>query len=57
MKRVAARGTQVRFLGPGAEDLEAIGVNLMDPTRRLRVLDTSLRTSGQALRAGRLGVA
>lgn len=57
VKRVAARGTQVRFLGPGAEDLEAIGVNLMDPTRRLQVLDTSLRTSGQALRAGRVGVA
>ena len=52
VKRVAARGAKVHFLGPTAEDLEVIGVNLMDPTRRLDVLETSLRTSARALAAG-----
>ncbi|MDQ1747543.1 MAG: hypothetical protein QOD07_1806 [Frankiaceae bacterium] len=50
--KVRRHGTAVTILGPGREDLEAIGVNLMDPRRRLRVLDTSLRTSAAALRAG-----
>jgi len=53
MKKVAAAGTTVRFLGPGAEDLAAIGANMMDPSRRTRVLETSLRTTTAALRAGR----
>ena len=57
MKKVAATGTKVVFLGPGAEDLAVIGSNLMDPSRRQRVLDTSLRTSAAALRAGRLASA
>jgi len=52
IKRVAARGTKVHFLGPTAEDLEVIGVNLMDPSRRLDVLESSLRTSAQALAMG-----
>ena len=52
VKKVAATGTRVVLLGPGAEDLAAIGANLMDPSRRLQVLDTSLRTSAQALRSG-----
>jgi NTE family protein len=50
IKKVAATGTEVVFLGPTAEDLEAIGANLMDPRRRIRVLETSLRTSAAALR-------
>ena len=37
-------------LAPGPEDLAAIGANLMDPARRLAVLETSLRTSAVALR-------
>ncbi|HUR52418.1 MAG TPA: patatin-like phospholipase family protein [Mycobacteriales bacterium] len=53
VKRVAARGAKVHFLGPTAEDLEAIGTNLMEPSRRTAVLETSLRTSGAALGAGR----
>ena len=57
MKKVAATGTRVTFLGPGAEDLAAIGSNLMDPSRRVRVLDTSLRTSAAALRKARLAPA
>src|SRR3954452_2776735 len=47
--KVRRAGTRVTILSPGAEDLEAIGVNLMDPARRERVLDTSLRTSVAAL--------
>jgi NTE family protein len=50
--KVRRQGTAVTILGPGREDLEAIGVNLMDPRRRVTVLDTSLRTSAEALAAG-----
>jgi NTE family protein len=44
-----ASGTAVTLLGPGPEDLQAIGANLMDPRRRPAVLATALRTSAQAL--------
>ena len=47
--KVRHAGTKVVMLGPGAEDLQAIGVNLMDPSRRDSVLETSLRTSRAAL--------
>ncbi len=47
---VRAAGVQVRMLGPGPEDLAAIGANLMDDTRRRHVLETSLRTSVAAWR-------
>jgi NTE family protein len=50
--KVRRQGTAVTVLGPGREDLEEIGVNLMDPRRRVRVLDTSLRTSARALAGG-----
>ncbi|MCU1594926.1 MAG: hypothetical protein JWO12_2318 [Frankiales bacterium] len=52
VKKVAASGTTVRFLGPTAEDLAVIGANMMDPRRRTQVLQTSLRTSAAALREG-----
>jgi NTE family protein len=45
MSKVTAAGARVTVLTPGREDLAAIGINLMDPTRRQRVLETSLRTS------------
>lgn len=51
VKKVAAAGTKVTFLGPGADDLEVIGANMMDPSRREKVLETSLRTSTAALRS------
>ena len=51
VKKVSATGTKVTLLGPGAEDLAAIGANLMDPRRREKVLETSLRTSAAALRS------
>jgi NTE family protein len=49
--KVRRSGTRVTLLCPGREDLEVIGVNLMDPARRAAVLDTSLRTSAAALAA------
>jgi len=52
--KVRAAGTAVTLLGPGLEDLEAIGANLMDPRRRERVLETSLRTTAAALAGGGL---
>jgi NTE family protein len=57
VKKVAATGTKVTLLGPTAEDLAVIGVNLMDPRRRQEVLETSLRTSAAALRAASPGYA
>jgi len=51
IRKVTATGTKVTVVGPGAEDLAVIGANLMDPSRRTRVLETSLRTSAAALRA------
>jgi NTE family protein len=47
---VRAAGVQVTIVGPGPEDLAAIGANLMDATRRRHVLATSLRTSVEAWR-------
>jgi predicted acylesterase/phospholipase RssA len=43
-------GSEVTILGPGREDLEAMGGNLMDLARRPSVIETSLRTSAVALR-------
>ncbi len=54
VKKVAATGTRVTLLGPGREDLAGFGGNLMDPTRRARALETSLRTSAATLRRGGL---
>ena len=48
--KVRAGGADVVVLGPGPEDLEAMGANVMDNSRRLNVLDTSLRTSLETLR-------
>lgn len=44
---VVAGGAQVFMASPTAEDLTAIGTNLMDSTRRKLVLQTSMRTSPQ----------
>lgn len=50
-----AEGATVTVLGPGREDLEAMGGNIMDGRRRLEVLETSLRTSRVALERGGSG--
>ncbi|HEX4788637.1 MAG TPA: hypothetical protein VH372_09265, partial [Actinospica sp.] len=49
--RVRQDGTTVTVLCPDAEDLQALGANLMDPSRRVEVLDTARRTVGAALAA------
>jgi NTE family protein len=48
---VRVAGTTVRMVGPGPEDLVALGANLMDGARIRLVLETSLGTSGAAWRA------
>jgi len=49
--KVRNDGTKVTILCPGPEDLEALGANLMDPSRRVDVLDTARRTVAKALAA------
>lgn len=45
LRLVRGGGTRVRgVIAPGAEDLRAMGANLMDPSRRREVLETALRT-------------
>lgn len=46
--KVHVQGTEVTVVGPGPEDLEAIGSNLMAVDRRHLVLQTSLTTSARA---------
>lgn len=49
LAKVHGDGADVTVLGPGEEDLEAFGSNLMDVSRRPAVIATSLRTSAVAL--------
>jgi NTE family protein len=42
-------GIKVTVITPGPEDLAVMGANLMNPRRRMAVLETSLRTSAAAL--------
>lgn len=55
VEELRADGARVTVLGPGREDLEAMGGNVMDGRRRLEVLETSLRTSRVALERGGSG--
>jgi NTE family protein len=48
VRKVQASGKAVTVLTPGPEDLAAIGANMMNPSRRELVLETSLRTSAAA---------
>jgi NTE family protein len=48
--KVRADGAQVTVVGPGPDDLETMGGNVMDLPRRIRVLETSLRTSVDSMR-------
>lgn len=49
VEKVSRTGVSMTVLAPGPDDLRAMGINMMDPSRRLDVLETSLRTSTQAL--------
>jgi NTE family protein len=50
VRMVRRAGTTMTLLLPGPEDLETIGHNVMDPSRRASVVQTSLRTSQAFLR-------
>jgi NTE family protein len=45
---VRAAGSRVSMFAPGPEDLAQLGANLMDPRRRVAVLETALRTTAAA---------
>lgn len=49
VRAARATGMKVQVITPGPEDLAAIGFNVMNPRRRSRVLETSLRTSGTCI--------
>ena len=55
VNEVEAEGAQVHVLGPGLEDLQAMGANIMDTSRRVGVMETSLRTSRRAWEGGTPG--
>jgi NTE family protein len=48
--KLRAEGVRVQLLTPGAEDLEVMGANLMNPRRRTAVLHTAMRTAAVELR-------
>src|ERR1700729_913875 len=43
-----SEGVRVTLVTPGPDDLHAMGANLMDPSRRQSVFETSLRTSAES---------
>ncbi len=43
-RRLRARGVRMLLVQPEAEDLAAMGINLMDPARRSDVLHTAIKT-------------
>lgn len=49
VKQLEAEGKSVIRLEPSAQDLQAIGFNMMDPERRLKVFNTALETAGVAV--------
>lgn len=50
VEQVRESGAEVTVIGPGPRDLKAMGGNIMDLPRRLRVLETAHDTSLEALR-------
>jgi NTE family protein len=48
-RRLRDRGVELLLIQPEAEDLEAMGINLMDPSRRAAVLETAQTTVGRRL--------
>ncbi|HEX5534902.1 MAG TPA: patatin-like phospholipase family protein [Actinomycetales bacterium] len=48
--KLHASGTDVTVVGPGPEDLQAMGANLMSVERRRTVLDTAMHTTVAALK-------
>lgn len=52
VRALRAEGTQVLMIEPGERDMRAIGLNLMDETRRDRVMRTAVNTTALALQRG-----
>jgi NTE family protein len=48
-RRLRDRGVRLLLIQPQEEDLDAMGINLMDPTRRVQVLETAARTVSERL--------
>jgi NTE family protein len=48
-REVRQSGSRVFVICPGPADLEAMGANLMDPSRRAEVLVTARRTTTEFL--------
>jgi NTE family protein len=49
-RKIRESGARVLLVQPGAEDLMAMGVNMMNPKRRRLVLETAMRTTAERLR-------
>jgi NTE family protein len=49
-RRLREKGIELLMIQPGEEDLDAMGINLMDPSRRVQVLETAIRTTTEQLR-------
>ena len=49
-RRLREKGTQILMVQPEEEDLRAMGINLMDPSRRVSVLETAIATTARRLR-------
>lgn len=48
--KLTDEGTELLLIQPCEEDLDAMGINLMDPSRRVNVLETALSTTVRRLR-------
>jgi NTE family protein len=49
-RRLRDKGVKLLLVQPGAEDLDAMGLNLMDPSRRVETLETAVETTAERLR-------
>jgi NTE family protein len=48
--RLRDKGVELLLIQPGAEDLDAMGLNLMEPSRRIETLETAIETTAERLR-------
>jgi NTE family protein len=48
-KRFKERGTPLLLIQPDEDDLDAMGINLMDPSRRVPVVETAIATTTRRL--------
>ncbi len=44
-RRLKEKGVRLLLIQPGESDLDAMGINLMDPNRRVQVLETAIETT------------